>query len=79
MPLRFEILRPASLAAVHWQRWSEIQAAEPALESPYFRPEFTQAVAQVRRDVEVAVMFEGSDAIAFFPFQRGPLNIGKPV
>ena len=79
MPLRFEILRPASLAAVHWQRWSEIQTAEPALESPYFRPEFTQAVAQVRRDVEVAVMFDGSDAIGFFPFQRGPLNIGKPV
>jgi CelD/BcsL family acetyltransferase involved in cellulose biosynthesis len=79
MPLRFELLRPASLAAVHWQRWSEIQNAEPALESPYFRPEFTQAVAQVRRDVEVAVMLEGSEAVGFFPFQRGPLNIGKPV
>ena len=79
MPLRFEILRPASLAAVHWQRWSEIQAAEPALESPYFRPEFTQAVAQVRRDVEVAVMLQGNEAVGFLPFQRGPLNIGKPV
>jgi CelD/BcsL family acetyltransferase involved in cellulose biosynthesis len=79
MPLRFEILRPISLAAVHWRRWGEIQAAEPALESPYFRPEFTQAVAQIRRDVEVAVMFQGSEAVGFFPFQRGPLNIGKPV
>ena len=79
MPLRFEILRPASLAAVHWRRWSEIQAAEPALDSPYFRPEFTQAVAQVRRDVEVALMFAGDEAVGFFPFQRGPLNIGKPV
>jgi CelD/BcsL family acetyltransferase involved in cellulose biosynthesis len=79
MPLRFELLRPSSFAGVHWQRWSEIQAAEPALESPYFRPEFTQAVAQVRRDVEVAVIFEGGEAVGFFPFQRGPLNIGKPV
>jgi CelD/BcsL family acetyltransferase involved in cellulose biosynthesis len=79
MPLRFELVRPASLAAVHWQRWSEIQAAEPALASPYFRPEFTQAAAQVRPDVEVALMFDGSEAVGFFPFQRGPLNIGKPV
>ena len=79
MSLRIELLRPSSLAAVHWQRWSQIQAAEPALDSPYFRPEFTQAVAKVRRDVEVAVMMEGSEAVGFFPFQRGPLNIGKPV
>ena len=79
MTTRIELLRPSSLTAVHWQRWSEIQAAEPTLDSPYFRPEFTQAVAKVRRDVEVAVIFEGNDAIGFFPFQRGPLNIGKPV
>ena len=55
MPQRIELLRPSSLAAVHWQRWSQFQAAEPALDSPYFRPEFTQAVAKVRRDVEVAL------------------------
>ncbi|MGI8981863.1 MAG: GNAT family N-acetyltransferase [Pirellulaceae bacterium] len=79
MPPRIELLRPSSLAAVHWLRWSQIQAAEPALDSPYFRPEYTQAVAKVRRDVEVAVMMEGSEAVGFFPFQRGPLNIGKPV
>jgi CelD/BcsL family acetyltransferase involved in cellulose biosynthesis len=79
MSLCIEVLNPTSLAAMHWQRWSEIQAAEPALESPYFRPEFTQAVAKVRRDVEVAVMFDGSEAVGFFPFQRGTLNIGKPV
>ncbi len=79
MPFRIELLRPSSLATNHKERWSEIQTAEPALDSPYFRPEFTQAVAQVRRDVEVAVILDGSDAVGFFPFQRGPLNIGKPV
>lgn len=79
MPLRIELLRPSSLTAYHWERWSEIQAAEPALDSPYFRPEFTQAVAAVRRDVEIAVLLGGTEAVGFFPFQRGPLNIGKPV
>jgi CelD/BcsL family acetyltransferase involved in cellulose biosynthesis len=79
MSPRIELFRPAALSAIHWQKWSQIQAAEPALDSPYFRPEFTQAVAKVRRDVEVAVMLEGTEAVGFFPFQRGPLNIGKPV
>lgn len=79
MSLRFELLRPSSLAAAHWERWSQIQTVEPALENPYFRPEFTQAVDRVRRDVEVAVAFDGSEAVGFFPFQRGTLNIGKPV
>jgi CelD/BcsL family acetyltransferase involved in cellulose biosynthesis len=79
MPLRIELLRPSSLAAIHWERWGDILAAEPAMDSPYFRPEFTQAVASVRRDVEIAVLMEESEAVGFFPFQRGPLNIGKPV
>lgn len=77
--MKIELLRPSSLAAADWRAWSEIQAAEPALESPYFRPEFTQAVAQVRRDVEIAVLLEGGTTVGFFPFQRGPFNIGKPV
>ena len=78
MPMQIELLKPSSLAG-HWLRWKEIQAAEPAFESPYFHPEFSQAVARVRRDVEVAVIKERGEAVGFFPFQRGPLNIGKPV
>ncbi len=78
MSQQFVLLKPSALAG-HWLRWSEIQAAEPALDSPYFRPEFTQAVAQVRRDVEVAVIMDRGEAVGFLPFQRGPLNIGKPV
>ena len=77
--MNIEVLRPTSLTPEQWEIWSDIQAAEPALESPYFRPEFTQAVAQVRPDVEVAVLTEDGRAVGFFPFQRGPLNIGKPV
>ncbi len=44
--------------------------------SPFFRPEFTQAVARVRRDVFVGVIDGGS---AFLPFQRNFLGLGQPV
>ena len=60
-------------------RWSELQQADPALASPYFRPEFTQAVASVRGDVEVAVMEQDDQIVGFFPYQRSRWNVAGPV
>ena len=62
-----------------WESWSEVQQADPRLDSPYFRPEFTQAVAAVRPDVEVAVLWRGNERVGFFPFKRRPRNVGVPV
>ena len=64
-PTTFENLTKGEINA-----WSEIQRAEPQLASPYFRPEFTQSVATVREDVEVAVFSDGECPIGFLPFQR---------
>jgi CelD/BcsL family acetyltransferase involved in cellulose biosynthesis len=74
-----ELTKPGKLAAGEWQVWREIQATNPAYASPYFRPEFAEAVAAVRGDVEVAVLKSGSEVVGFFPFQRGRLNLGKPL
>ncbi|QDU27340.1 hypothetical protein ETAA8_24270 [Anatilimnocola aggregata] len=60
-------------------RWAEIQCSNPALSSPYFRPEFTQAVAAVRTDVEVAVLENDAGIQGFFPFQRGWWGNSQPV
>lgn len=73
------LVRPAELGPQEWQLWSDFQTSNPLLESPYFRPEFTQAVAAVRSDVEIALLAEGDSVVGFFPFQRGSLGIGKPV
>jgi CelD/BcsL family acetyltransferase involved in cellulose biosynthesis len=59
--------------------WSKIQRAEPLLASPYFRSEFTEAVAAVRNDVEVAVLKDRGRPIGFLPFQRSRRNVGHPV
>jgi CelD/BcsL family acetyltransferase involved in cellulose biosynthesis len=59
--------------------WSEIQRGNPALDSPFFCPEFTQAVAAVRNDVEIAVLEDGGKPRAFFPFQRYRRGLGIPV
>jgi CelD/BcsL family acetyltransferase involved in cellulose biosynthesis len=57
--------------------WAQLQSEEALFESPHLRPEFTQAVASVRDDVEVAVVAEDEQPIAFLPFQRTPWNGGR--
>ena len=68
-----------SLTSEEIAAWSAIQRSVPMLSSPYFRPEFTQAVAAVRDDVEVAVLENSGRPVGFFPFQRTPWNAGRPI
>ncbi|REK18887.1 MAG: GNAT family N-acetyltransferase [Planctomycetota bacterium] len=70
----YDRLTPDEIAA-----WSDMQRGNPSLGSPYFRPEFTQAVADVRGDVEVAVLEQDGAVVGFLPFQRGRRNVGRPV
>jgi CelD/BcsL family acetyltransferase involved in cellulose biosynthesis len=77
--VEIELTRPDRLTPADWQTWRQLQQADPALDSPNFRPEFTQAVAAVRSDVEVALLRVGGETEGFLPFQRGTLNLGKPV
>ena len=67
------------LTPKHVEVWSRLQREDAAVASPYFRPEFTQAVACVRNDVEVAVMEEDGEPVGFFPYQRRGRNVATPV
>lgn len=77
--LTVRTVTPNRLTDSEWTQWTEWQHRNPALASPYFRAEFTQAVHRVRDDVEVAVFEQAGRPAGFLPFQRGKLNIGKPV
>lgn len=59
--------------------WDTIQRDNPLLHSPYFRPEFSQAVAAVRGNAEVAVIKKDGCPLAFFPYQRTLWNSGRPM
>jgi CelD/BcsL family acetyltransferase involved in cellulose biosynthesis len=73
------ILTARALTPHHLAAWAEVVRSTPSLASPYFTPEFTLAVAAVRADVEVAVLSEQGVPAGFFPFQRGPDGVGRPV
>jgi CelD/BcsL family acetyltransferase involved in cellulose biosynthesis len=60
-------------------RWDEIQRATLELASPYFRPEYVQAVAALRPNVEVAALRDGETIVGLFPFERQQRVVARPV
>ncbi len=77
--MKIELKRVNEVSDAEWSLWTSLQEGSTVYESPYFRPEFARCVAAVRSDVEIAVLREESETVGFFPFQRGKLNLGKPV
>ena len=75
----FRVCSYSDLTAEQRAAWAAIQEATPSLDSPYFRPEFTAAVAAVRSDVRVAVIEQAGQAVGFLPFQNKAMGAGKPV
>ena len=60
-------------------RWSEIQKSDFSLSSPYFRPEFTQAVAKVREDVFISLLEHKERVVGFFPFHMKRGGIARSI
>jgi CelD/BcsL family acetyltransferase involved in cellulose biosynthesis len=77
--LHYRLARAAQLTSAEFSLWDEIQRSHADFESPYFRPEFFQAVARVRDDVECIVVEQQGQPVGFLPFQRSSLNIAKPL
>jgi len=79
MSTKISVIRAGDLNEQQLHQWAGFQDADPALHSPYFCHQFTQAVAAVRDDVFVAIMEDAGRIVGFFPFQKGKLKIGRPV
>ena len=59
--------------------WRTAQCANPRLDSPYFCPEFTAVVSNVRGDVYVAVIEDLGGIVGVLPFQRTGWGAGRPA
>ena len=70
MSIRYRVVAGQDIDEGLVQAWRDIQGTHPWMASPYLSPEFTQTVAQVRRDVFVTVMEDGAKPIGFFPHQK---------
>ncbi|MER7361163.1 GNAT family N-acetyltransferase [Nonomuraea wenchangensis] len=77
--MRVTLALPRELGPSEVSRWRALQESDPAYDNPFLSPEFTVAVGELREMVRVAVLHDGPDIVGFFPFERHPLGIGKPV
>ncbi len=60
-------------------QWKTIASDDRYLQSPFFQPEFTQTVAQVRDDVEIALVESAGELTGLFPFQRASKGLARNV
>jgi CelD/BcsL family acetyltransferase involved in cellulose biosynthesis len=67
---RHHIVDMNELDSAHIERWLELRASNPALDSPYFHPGFTATVAATRPGVRVIVGEAADGSVAsFLPVQ----------
>lgn len=77
--MKYSVIRGSDLTPGLVDRWSEIQQGDATFASPYFCPEFTQAVSAVRGDVRVGLLEDAGRIVGFFPHQRRWDRVGRPV
>ena len=77
--MQVHVVKPRELAVDQLDLWRRFQDMDPARGNPYFCPEFTLAVGDVRDDAFVGVMEDAGETIGYFPFQRRVLRVGKPI
>lgn len=77
--MQIHTFREDQLSPKHREAWEHLQQSCPPCDSPYFRPEFTRAVASVRPNAEVAVLTQAGEPTGFFPFERGVAGSAHPV
>jgi CelD/BcsL family acetyltransferase involved in cellulose biosynthesis len=68
--LEVEIVAIDALGEARWALWRDMLAADPALNSPYFRTEFAQIAGRISPDAAVAVFSRCGQITGFFPHQR---------
>jgi CelD/BcsL family acetyltransferase involved in cellulose biosynthesis len=77
--INYRVIAAADLDQSLIRRWADIQENTPVYASPYFRPEFAEAVGQVRDDLRVCVLEDGNRVVGFFPFHRRWGGIAWPA
>jgi CelD/BcsL family acetyltransferase involved in cellulose biosynthesis len=77
--MKITVVPAHRLTGDHLAAWTALQSADKTIDSPFFRPEYTRAVARARSGIEVAVLEHGGAPCGFFPFQRRYGNVGRPV
>ncbi|MFF3317668.1 GNAT family N-acetyltransferase [Streptomyces sp. NPDC003035] len=73
------VVRPTELGPAEADAWRTMLDDGPVPANPFLSPEFSRAVGLQRPAVRVAVLTEADRCVGFFPFERRPLGLGRPI
>ena len=76
---RCEIADTAVLGATLRGAWNALRGSDPVYASPYFSPEFHEAVASVTRSARLLIVEDAGSAVAMLPFQHRPAGLCGPI
>ena len=77
---KVELIKPDALSADDLALWKNWRQADPDLVSPYYSPDWAQAIARVRNDIRIAVFSDTSGHKgAFLPLQRPSRHVLQPA
>jgi CelD/BcsL family acetyltransferase involved in cellulose biosynthesis len=76
--VKISVVHPGELGPAELTRWRQLHD-HPELANPFLAPEFAVCVGRARPAARVAVLEEGPQVVGFFPFERGPFRVGRPI
>lgn len=79
MRSRVQCLNFSDLTKTDRAVWSNFQASDPSLASPYFSFSYAEAVETVRPGIKVLRFYENERPAAYWPFRKGPLGTARPI
>lgn len=77
--MRRHVLLASELSSDLVTLWKTFCQGAPLYQSPFYWPQFTQAVARARSDVRIAIIEERGDVVGFLPFHLTRSGVGKPI
>jgi CelD/BcsL family acetyltransferase involved in cellulose biosynthesis len=77
--MRSNVLLASELSSDLVTLWKTLCQGTPLYQSPFYWPQFTQAVSAVRSDVRIAVFEQRGDVVGLLPFHLTRSGVGKPI
>ena len=79
---RILVQQPRQLSDLDWAAWAQMRAKNPDIHSPYFHPDYTRLLAELRPDVRIVCQYDADGTpVAFLPVQgqRFARPVGAPM
>ena len=72
------VQQTSQMSEADWAAWADMRIDNPVLRSPYFHPDYTRLLAELRSDVRIICQYDiDGSPIAFLPIQGQ--NFARPV